>query len=124
FSLMRFSWALLFIPYLILSFRPATWRQWIGTLFVGSACIVAVLAAVNLISSPGGNSVYTTFGQIFIDPLAAISGILEAMLNNFRWMLRTDQPAPNNFGYGQNVQIIALFAALSLATLFARNKKY
>ncbi|MBZ0294022.1 MAG: hypothetical protein K8L99_15780, partial [Anaerolineae bacterium] len=84
----RFSWALLFLPFLILSQKKWTWPKLLGSLVVSGILAVVVTMIFQTTSAPGNNSIFRRMGLVSSSPLAGLEAIWNAVKINLDNMFR------------------------------------
>jgi len=59
-SLVRFSWALIYVPVLILALRPLNWKRLIWAFLISATLTTAILLTFRWITPPGFNTILDT----------------------------------------------------------------
>jgi hypothetical protein len=76
-AVMRFSWAIVLAPLLVLYAEHVTWRR-VGTALIATAVLsAAMIRLTDLLQPPGTNSVSGTLGLFSQDPLMAVKAIIK-----------------------------------------------
>ena len=82
-SLVRFSWALLFLPFLVLAAPRRTLPAMLVALAASGVAGAAVLVVVSAVSAPGGNSALAALGDLSEGPFSALGDIAASSYDNF-----------------------------------------
>lgn len=101
----RFSWALMLVPAILLAYPPADWRRLLAEIGIAGAITCTVLVLFNAMNPPGQNSILDTFGAFPDDPGGTISTVLSDAWENVKLLYD-----PNSF----DTLIPESFAAISL----------
>lgn len=111
-ALVRFSWGLLFLPYLLLVMRSRRWYVWLVAAAISAGLLMVVMNIVSMTSAPGGSSVIRTINTLLYEPETAISDLIEQVIAYIKYMFDFQ----NSVGdAGHNIEFVGVLIAAALA---------
>ncbi len=113
-SLLRLSWAMLFLPLLVLTW-PKTLRRLLLALAITGVTAAILILVSWYVGARGNNSVFTQLGQLQ-SPLEGIQQIITYFVRNFLAFLRWFDP-----GAVQNFQVFILILSLGIMWVVMRH---
>lgn len=118
-SLIRFSWIILIVPFLLFSQGKWTWRK------SGLACVASVVIALGILvvfqltSAPGNNSIFARIGAVGSDPLTGLKVVWDYFTENLNYIFTVPDFRQFHIEFAQF--FILLFGLLLSSRLFSRN---
>jgi len=85
-SLIRFSWIILILPFLMLSQGKWTWRRSLLACLASGVIALCILLVFQFTSAPGNNSIFGRIEAIGLDPMTSLKIIWDWIAENLKYI--------------------------------------